>query len=149
MTSRLVVLLAAVPVFAFAAPKKPQYEVTEMSIATATNRFTQGGQFSLKVAFDVTVNKRPAKMTLPEIKATCEVGGKRRTDTSSDLKRFDQVETGETVRIESSPFVMEGLAEEPGRCEVTVSAKQMFAGNVKLGTWCKDGGEVKVGACPK
>lgn len=56
---------------------------------------------------------------------------------------------GETVRVEANPFLMQAFAAQPSRCESNLSAKQMFGGITKLDTWCKDGAELKEGACPK
>jgi hypothetical protein len=149
--SCLVVLVAASSAEAAPKAKKPTVPSMEVSNVIVTPKeppFGEGGHY-IEVQFDVTVNRPPSAMTLPQVKAVCRVGTKKLADKGGDIEQLNEVEAGETIRVSGSPFLMTPLEERPTMCDLTISASPMFGKDQKLGQFCWSDNTVSAGPCPK
>jgi hypothetical protein len=103
-----------------------------------------------RMSVDVLVNKKPAKGMGLSCKASCQVGGKKMSDKALAMAKWDELDEGETKRVDLAPFVGQPLDAQPSSCEFSVRWGKLFGGDPKeVAKFCWTPEGVKDGACPK
>lgn len=125
-----------------------------VSLSNAQVEFRDGlrsdGKQYPRMSVDVLVNKKPGKGMGLSCKATCQVGDKKMSDKAIAMAKWDELDEGETKRVDMAPFVAQPLDAQPSNCEFSVRWGKLFGGDPKeVAKFCWTPEGVKDGACPK
>lgn len=109
-----------------------------------------GGKQYPRISLDVLVNKKPAKGMGLSCKVSCQVGAKKMSDKGLAMAKWDELDEGETKRVDMAAFAMHPLDETPANCEFSVRWGKLFGGDPKeVAKYCWTGDAVKDGPCAK
>lgn len=124
------------------AVSNPQVEIRE--------GLSDDGKVYPRLSVDVLVNKKPGKGMALTVKAVCLVGTKKMSDKGIAMAKWDEMDEGETKRVDLPAFVTNPLDATPASCDFTLKWGRMFgdsAAEVAKFCWTPQG--VTEGACAK
>jgi hypothetical protein len=116
---------------------------------TTDDALIPAGTRSLRIQVDATVQKVLENGAV-NARATCAVGAKHMVDEEVDfLGRPGQpLRPGETKTLDMAPFINDGLAHDPTKCEVIFSVAKAFSVGTAIVTYCwAPGRQAQEGVC--
>lgn len=146
------VICLAFAASSFAKTTAPAVEVTDFKVKMEIGEYGQSkGKVNPRFEMNVTKNARVSKGNMLELKATCEVGGKRMTQKQWLISvKLSDMSPGETSAASCSPFIMANLEAMPASCDIIVSTGKMFGGGARtIANYCWRKAGVTTGACEK
>lgn len=108
----------------------------------------KGGTY-LTVTATLTLRDVLQSGVMLKVRATCDAGEDRLTDSASYMISFDDMDVDASVREDSAPlFFRNPLAKKPAACElVFILDKVGLRGGFEAGRFCWRAGKVTDGAC--
>lgn len=147
--ARIALVLPALLCTTALAGEKAAVTLSNVTVEFKGGLRSDGKQYP-RISLDVLINKKPSKGTGLTCKAKCQVGEKKMSDTGLAMEKWDELDEGETKRVEMAPFVTQPLDATPSNCEFSVRWGRLFGGDPKeVGKFCWTPEGVKDGACPK
>lgn len=130
----------------------PAIKVTDFKVQMEIGKYGRDkGKVNPRFEMNVTKNAAISKGNMLELKATCDVGGRRMTQKQWLMAvKLSDMSPGETSAANCSPFIMANLEAMPASCDIVVTAGKMFGGGAKtVASYCWRPTSVTDGPCSK